>query len=76
LFPHLECGVTGERYGADQLQGLSRVGQPLLVRYDLDGLRSALSKEKLAWRPEHAASGTMPSSGVMSDVDALFGKRS
>ena len=29
---HLECSMTGERYEADRLQGLSRVGRPLLVR--------------------------------------------
>ena len=33
---HLECSLTGERYEADQLHGLSRAGRPLLVRYDLD----------------------------------------
>ncbi|WP_420139183.1 threonine synthase [Sphingomonas sp.] len=48
---HLECGLTGERYEADRLHGLSRVGRPLLVRYDLDAVRSALSKDKLAARP-------------------------
>jgi threonine synthase len=49
---HLECGMTGERYEADRLHGLSRVGRPLLVRYDLAGVRAALSKEALARRPE------------------------
>ena len=29
---HLECSMTGERYEADELQGLSTVGRPLLVR--------------------------------------------
>jgi threonine synthase len=48
---HLECSMTGERYEADQLQGLSRAGKPLLVRYDLDGVRNALSREALAGRP-------------------------
>jgi len=48
---HLECSMTGERYAADQLHNLSRVGKPLLVRYDLDGVRSALSKQELARRP-------------------------
>ena len=36
---HLECSITGERYEADQLHGLSRAGRPLLVRYDLDAVR-------------------------------------
>jgi threonine synthase len=49
---HLECSLTGERYPADQLHGLSRAGRPLLVRYDLDGIRLALSRETLASRPQ------------------------
>ena len=48
---HLECSMTGERYEADQLHGLSRVGRPLLVRYDLDGVKAALTREALASRP-------------------------
>jgi threonine synthase len=48
---HLECSATGERYAADELHNLSRAGKPLLVRYDLDGVRRALSKEALAGRP-------------------------
>ncbi|MGY6571043.1 MAG: threonine synthase [Salinarimonas sp.] len=49
---HLECSMTGETYPADQLHNLSRVGRPLLVRYDLDGVRKALTREALADRPE------------------------
>ena len=49
---HLECGLTGERYPADTLQTLSRAGRPLLVRYDLDGVRRALPREALAERPQ------------------------
>ncbi len=49
---HLECSLTGERYPADVLQGLSKAGRPLLVRYDLDGARRALPREKLASRPQ------------------------
>ncbi|MEA1015971.1 threonine synthase [Sphingosinicella sp. LY1275] len=48
---HLECSITGERYEADRLHGLSRAGRPLLVRYDLDGVRQALSKDAVAQRP-------------------------
>jgi threonine synthase len=48
---HLECSMSGERYEADQLHGLSRAGRPLLVRYDLEGVRGALTKEGLAERP-------------------------
>ena len=49
---HLECSMTGETYPADQLHNLSRVGRPLLVRYDLDGVRAAMTREALADRPE------------------------
>jgi len=48
---HLECSFTGDHYPSDQLHNLSSVGKPLLVRYDLDGVRAALSKEALAERP-------------------------
>jgi len=48
---HLECSMTGERYAADQLHGLSRVGRPLLVRYDLEAVRAALTPAILAGRP-------------------------
>lgn len=48
---HLECSLTGERYEADRLHGLSAAGKPLLVRYDLDGVRRTLTKEALARRP-------------------------
>ncbi|WP_375271130.1 threonine synthase [Sphingomonas sp.] len=47
---HLECSMTGERYEADQLHNLSRVGRPLLVRYDLDGVGAAISRDQLAAR--------------------------
>src|SRR5262252_894971 len=48
---HLECSATGERYPADEVHNLSRAGKPLLVRYDLDGVRRALTKEALSRRP-------------------------
>jgi threonine synthase len=48
---HLECSMTGERYEADQLHNLSRAGRPLLVRYDLEQVRGALTREALAQRP-------------------------
>lgn len=48
---HLECSLTGERYEADRLHGLSAAGKPLLVRYDLDGVKAALTKDALAARP-------------------------
>ena len=48
---HLECSATGARYPADELHNLSRERKPLIVRYDLDGVKKALSKEALARRP-------------------------
>jgi len=48
---HLECSETGERYAADEVHNLSRTGKPLLVRYDLGGVRNALTKAALANRP-------------------------
>ncbi|WP_176498435.1 threonine synthase [Sphingomonas sp. HMP6] len=47
---HLECPMTGERYEADTLHGLSRVGRPLLVRYDLDAVKAAIPKAMIAAR--------------------------
>ena len=48
---HLECAATGERHAADEIHNLSRAGKPLLVRYDLAGVKKALTKEILAGRP-------------------------
>ena len=48
---HLECSMTGERYEADRLHNLSEGGWPLLVRYDLDAVRGALTKDSLSARP-------------------------
>jgi threonine synthase len=48
---HLECSLTGERYEANRLHNLSAAGKPLLVRYDLDALGKALSREELDARP-------------------------
>ena len=47
---HLECSLTGERYEAGQVHGLSRAGKPLLVRYDLEQARETLTRESLAAR--------------------------
>ncbi|MBU1607311.1 MAG: threonine synthase [Alphaproteobacteria bacterium] len=48
---HLECSLTGERYEADRLHGLSQAGRPLLVRYDIEALGKALPRDVLAGRP-------------------------
>jgi threonine synthase len=47
----LECSRTGTSYDADQVQGVSDVGAPLLARYDLDGVRASVTREELAARP-------------------------
>lgn len=48
---HLECSLTGQRYEAGQLHGLSAAGKPLLVRYDLAAIARSVSPQKLAARP-------------------------
>ena len=48
---HLECGMEGDHYEADTIHGLSKAGKPLLVKYDLDGIQNAVTKEDLAARP-------------------------
>jgi threonine synthase len=47
---HLECGLTGERYEADTVQGLSAAGRPLLVRYDLEAAAEAVSRAEVEAR--------------------------
>jgi threonine synthase len=48
---HLECGLTGERYMPDRIQGLSDAGRPLLVRYDLAALAESVDRDDLRDRP-------------------------
>ncbi len=48
---HLECSVTGRRFAADVVQGLSDDGAPLLARYDLERVRAEVDREALAGRP-------------------------
>ena len=47
---HLDCSLTGEKYEAGIPQGLSKAGRPLLVRYDLDKMASAITKEEIGAR--------------------------
>jgi threonine synthase len=47
---HLECSMTGERHEAGVIQGLSRAGYPLLVRFDLQAARATLTRAALAAR--------------------------
>lgn len=49
---HLECSLTGKRYQAGRVHGLSEAGRPLLVRYDLDAAAASISKEALARRTD------------------------
>src|SRR5258708_6197335 len=37
---HLECSICKSRYPSDAINNLCTCGVPLLVRYDLDGIRS------------------------------------
>ncbi len=48
---HLECSATGDRHDAGQLHNLSRASKPLLVRYDLERVAGALTREVLSARP-------------------------
>ena len=48
---HLECGLHGDRYAADQIHGLSQAGKPLLVRYDLQALASRIDRDEMSTRP-------------------------
>jgi threonine synthase len=49
---HLECGLTGEVLPADTVQGLSTVGRPLLVRYDLQAAAAAADRGTVVARPD------------------------
>ena len=46
----MECSLTGETYKAATVQGLSKAGRPLLVRYNLEGLSKSITKDELARR--------------------------
>lgn len=49
---HLECSLTGNRdYAAGAVHNLSEAGRPLLSRYDLESLKSDISKEEVWARP-------------------------
>ena len=47
---HLECSLTGERYAADRVHGLSAAGKPLLVRYDLGAMAAVLDRDEVSRR--------------------------
>tara|TARA_B100000676_G_scaffold178047_1_gene174796 strand:+ start:284 stop:1483 length:1200 start_codon:yes stop_codon:yes gene_type:complete len=46
----MECSLTGEIYKAATVQGLSKAGRPLLVRYNLEELSKSITKDDLARR--------------------------
>jgi threonine synthase len=45
---HLECSITGKRYEANKVHGLSEAGRPLLVRYNLKKLKNEISREEIS----------------------------
>ncbi|MBL6848216.1 MAG: threonine synthase [Alphaproteobacteria bacterium] len=45
---HLECSITGKKYEANKIHGLSEAGRPLLVRYDLEKLKNEISREEIS----------------------------
>ncbi len=48
---HLECGLTGERADPDRPHQLSSAGRPYLVRYDLEAVEDAVSRDEWDERP-------------------------
>ena len=50
---HLECSISGERYGKNLIHGLSDRGKPLLVRYDLEKIKDEISKDYLNKSDKH-----------------------
>ncbi len=47
---HLESAIDGTVFPADRLQTVHK-GRPLWVRYDLDAVRRAVTRDALLWRP-------------------------
>ena len=45
---HLECSITGKKYEANKIHGLSYAGRPLLVRYDLQTLKKEISRDDIS----------------------------
>ena len=50
LLDHLECSRTGTTYDADQVNGTSEAGAPLLARYDLDRVKATVTPADLRHR--------------------------
>ena len=49
---HLECSLTGKTYEAGIAHGLSEAGRPLLVRYDLEAMGKAVSRDDISGSTE------------------------
>lgn len=47
---HLECSMEGDIYDKGRPHGLSKAGKPLLVRYDLDKIAKAVTKQEIEKR--------------------------
>ncbi len=47
---HLECAMTGQQYEPDQIHGLSEVGRPIIVKYDLKAAAKAVSRDDIQKR--------------------------
>ena len=45
---HLECSITGKRYEANKIHGLSEAGRPLIVKYDLKKLKKEISRDDIS----------------------------
>lgn len=50
----LECSLTGEIHGIENLNGLSRAGKPLLARYDLASLKPRFTPQAVRSRTERS----------------------
>ena len=50
---HLECAACQRQYRAGEPHNLCECGSPLLVRYHLDGVRAAWSREQLKAAPSN-----------------------
>ncbi|MGK7297015.1 MAG: threonine synthase [Candidatus Wenzhouxiangella sp. M2_3B_020] len=47
---HLECSLEGTHYEAGRAHRLSDAGRPLLVRYDLESVRTSADRDEIAAR--------------------------
>ena len=69
---HLECAMEGDHYPADQIHNLSKAGKPLLVRYDLAGVKKALTKDALSAAPgRHVALPRAAAGAQSADIVSL-----